>query len=293
MMLNYIDWAVNPEMFTLFGRGVRWYGLLFGTGLLVFAPWIALRMWKHEGLNEAWYDKLYWTVVICAIVGARLGHCLFYDPLYYLSRPVEILKVWEGGFASHGGTIGIILGVWWFSAKVSKKPIVWALDRIAVPTGLAAAMIRLGNLMNSEIFGEPTTLPWGFKFHRSREWHDLCTQYGYEVACHPTAIYEALCYLAVFGICMWLYWKRDAARRRPGLLLGVFLTGTFVSRFFIEMLKLVQEPWELDLVAKIGLNQGQLLSIPFIIAGAVLTIHAFGKPAKEVAALPQTKKGNK
>ena len=244
-------------------------------------------MWKHEGLNEKWFDTLYWTVVISAIVGARLGHCLFYDPAYYLSDPVEILKVWEGGFASHGGTIGIILGVWWFSRKVSKKPIVWTLDRVAVPTGLAAAMIRMGNLMNSEIFGRSTTLPWGFKFHRSREWVQLCQQEGYEVACHPTAIYEALCYLLVFGICMWLYWKRDAARRRPGLILGVFLTGTFLSRFFVEMLKLVQEPWELNMVAKIGLNQGQVLSIPFMIVGIVLIIWSLRKPAKEVPSLTQ------
>lgn len=287
MILNYIDWNVNPEIFNLFGRGVRWYGLLFGTGLLVFAPWIAWRMWKHEGLNEKWFDTLYWTVVISAIVGARLGHCLFYDPAYYLSDPVEILKVWEGGFASHGGTIGIILGVWWFSRKVSKKPIVWTLDRVAVSTGLAAAMIRMGNLMNSEIFGGPTTLPWGFKFYRSHEWVQLCRQEGYEVACHPTAIYEALCYLLVFGICMWLYWKRDAARRRPGLILGVFLTGTFLSRFFVEMLKLVQEPWELNMVAKIGLNQGQVLSIPFMIVGIVLIIWSLRKPAKEVPSLTQ------
>ena len=287
MILNYIDWNVNPEIFNLFGRGVRWYGLLFGTGLLVFAPWIAWRMWKHEGLNEKWFDTLYWTVVISAIVGARLGHCLFYDPAYYLSDPVEILKVWEGGFASHGGTIGIILGVWWFSRKVSKKPIVWTLDRVAVPTGLAAAMIRMGNLMNSEIFGGPTTLPWGFKFYRSHEWVQLCRQEGYEVACHPTAIYEALCYLLVFGICMWLYWKRDAARRRPGLILGVFLIGTFLSRFFVEMLKLVQEPWELNMVAKIGLNQGQVLSIPFMIVGIALIIWSLRKPAKEVPSLTQ------
>lgn len=289
MILNYIDWNVNPEIFNLFGRGVRWYGLLFGTGLLVFAPWIAWRMWKHEGLNEKWFDTLYWTVVISAIVGARLGHCLFYDPAYYLSDPVEILKVWEGGFASHGGTIGIILGVWWFSRKVSKKSIVWTLDRVAVPTGLAAAMIRMGNLMNSEIFGGSTTLPWGFKFYRSHEWVQLCRQEGYEVACHPTAIYEALCYLLVFGICMWLYWKRDAARRRPGLILGVFLTGTFLSRFFVEMLKLVQEPWELNMVAKIGLNQGQMLSIPFMIVGIVLIIRSLRKPAKEVPSLTQNR----
>ncbi len=128
--------------------------------------------------------------------------------------------------------------------------------------------------MNSEIFGRPTTLPWGFQFMRSPEYLSLNTSLG----CHPTAIYEALAYLVVFGVCMWLYWKKDAARHRPGLIVGFFLFGTFIARLIIESVKLVQEPWETDMVQAIGLNQGQLLSIPFIAAGLYLIIRALRRP---------------
>lgn len=281
MLLNFIDWNVDPIIFSVLGREVRWYGLLFGTGLLILGPWIVYRMWKREGLPEAWYEKLWWTVLISTIIGARLGHCLFYNPLYYLANPVEILKVWEGGLASHGGTLGIIIGVWIYSRKVTHKPILFTLDRLAVPVGLVAAMIRLGNLTNSEIFGRPTDLPWGFRFHLSPEYLALNTELG----CHPTAIYEALGYLVVFGLCMWLYWKRDAARRRSGLILGVFLFGTFFTRLLVEQVKLVQEPWELGMVEAIGLNQGQLLSIPFVAVGLWLIIRAMRSPALEIEAL--------
>lgn len=273
-ILNTILWDVDPALFSFLGREVRWYGLLFGLGLFFLGPWIVARIWKKEQLPQNWYDKLFWYVVLGTVLGARLGHCFFYEPLYYLANPVEIFKVWEGGLASHGGTLGIIIAIWIYSRKVSHKPMIWTLDRLAVPVGLVAALIRIGNLMNSEIFGRPTTLPWGFQFMRSPEYLSLNTSLG----CHPTAIYEALAYLVVFGVCMWLYWKKDAARHRPGLIVGFFLFGTFIARLIIESVKLVQEPWETDMVQVIGLNQGQLLSIPFIAAGLYLIIRALRRP---------------
>lgn len=273
-ILNTILWDVDPALFSFLGREVRWYGLLFGLGLFFLGPWIVARIWKKEQLPQNWYDKLFWYVVLGTVLGARLGHCFFYEPLYYLANPVEIFKVWEGGLASHGGTLGIIIAIWIYSRKVSHKPMIWTLDRLAVPVGLVAALIRIGNLMNSEIFGSPTTLPWGFQFMRSPEYLSLNTSLG----CHPTAIYEALAYLVVFGVCMWLYWKKDAARHRPGLIVGFFLFGTFIARLIIESVKLVQEPWETDMVQAIGLNQGQLLSIPFIAAGLYLIIRALRRP---------------
>lgn len=276
-----ITWDVDPALVTLWGREIRWYGILFGLGLILFGPLIVQRIWKRERLPEPWFEKLWWYIVISTIVGARLGHCLFYAPGYYLANPLEIFKVWEGGLASHGGTIGIIVAVWIYSRRVTHRSILWTLDRLAVPVGLVAALIRIGNLMNSEIFGRPTTLPWGFRFVRSYEYQSL----GTELGCHPTAIYEALAYLLVFALCMWLYWMRDAARRRPGLIVGSFLLGIFAARFGIEQLKFVQEAWELKMVAAIGLNQGQLLSIPFIVAGAWLVIRALKKPALEVPPL--------
>lgn len=270
-----IFWDVSPIIVKLGPVTLRWYALLFGSGLMIFGPLLVWQIWKKEQLPPDWFDSLFWYVVIAAIVGARLGHVLFYDPSYYFAHPQKILATWEGGFASHGGTIGIILALWIYSRKVSKKPILWIMDRVAVPVGLAGAMIRMGNLMNSEIFGRPTTLPWGFQFVRSQEYLDLNTTLG----CHPTAIYEALAYLAVFFVCVWLY-KRGTAAKYQGVIVGVLLLGVFIARLLIEQIKIVQEPWELDLIQSIGLNMGQLLSIPFIITGAWMLIYALRHPIR-------------
>ncbi len=272
----FITWDFDPVLFTLFGHPIVWYGLLFALGLIILGPWIEKKMWEHEKLDSKWFESLAVYVFVGTIVGARLGHVLFYDPAYYLANPAKIFVTWEGGLASHGGTIGIIIACWLYSHRVTRKSILWVLDRLAVPTGIVAAMIRLGNLTNSEIFGRPTTLPWGFRFIRSEEYRHLVP--NMDMGCHPTQIYEALCYLAVFALCMWLYWKRDAARRYSGLIMGVFLTGIFLSRFIIERIKIVQEPWELKLIESVGLNMGQLLSIPFVLAGIWLIIRAVKNP---------------
>ncbi len=272
----FITWDFDPVLFTLFGHPIVWYGLLFALGLIILGPWIEKKMWEHEKLDPNWFESLAVYVFVGTIVGARLGHVLFYDPAYYLANPAKIFVTWEGGLASHGGTIGIIIACWLYSRRVTRKSILWVLDRLAVPTGIVAAMIRLGNLTNSEIFGRPTTLPWGFRFIRSEEYRHLVP--NMDMGCHPTQIYEALCYLAVFALCMWLYWKRDAARRYSGLIVGVFLTGIFLSRFIIERIKIVQEPWELKLIESVGLNMGQLLSIPFVLAGIWLIIRAVKNP---------------
>jgi prolipoprotein diacylglyceryl transferase len=271
-MLLFITWDVSPALFhfpdfipLLGGREVRWYGLLFALGFAIGA-YIVRNIWKKEQLKEEWFDKLFFYTFIATAVGARLGHCLFYNPAYYLAHPVEILKIWEGGLASHGGTIGIIIAVYIYSRKVTRKSMLWTFDRLVVPVGLTAAFIRLGNLMNSEIFGHPTTLSWGFRFVRSTEW---IAPPANALPCHPTQLYEAACYLITFAVCMWLYWKKNA-QQSQGLLFGVFLTGIFLSRFFIEFMKNVQEDFEADM----WLNMGQLLSIPFIIAGAVFILRA-------------------
>lgn len=285
MVCNAIDWTVDPVIFTVLGKEIRWYGLLFGLGLLVLGPYFVWKIWKKEQLPEPWFEKLWWTVLISTIVGARLGHCLFYDPAYYLARPLEIFKIWEGGLASHGGTLGVIIGVWIYSRYVTKRSILFTLDRLAVPVGLVAAMIRMGNLMNSEIFGQPTTLPWAFRFLHSHEYIQLHTDLG----CHPTAIYEALAYLLVFAACMVLYWGADAARKMPGFIVGFFLFGTFLARLIIENVKLVQEPWELDMIQRIGLNQGQLLSLPFIFCGIALMVYGVAKRRKLQLARSESK----
>lgn len=274
MITDAIVWNVNPMLIDSFVH-VRWYGLMFAIGFLVGYK-IVEKMFKKEGVPADWIDKLLLWVVGATIIGARLGHVFFYAWDQYKDDPIKILYIWEGGLASHGGTIAIIIAVLLFSVITTKRSPLWTFDRLVIPIALVGAMIRFGNLMNSEIFGHATDLPWGFMFVRSAEWH-----YFYEgQACHPTQIYESLCYLALFGLLMWMYWKKNA-QNRPGLIFGVFLTLLFTARFLIEYVKNPQEEFERDMI----LNMGQLLSVPFILLGIGLIIYAMvNKPLPPVEA---------
>lgn len=278
-MLNFITWTASPNIYDGFVT-VRWYGLMFAIGFLI-GYYIVYRIFKHEGAPERWLAPLFFYVVIATIIGARLGHVLFYEPQHYLQNPIDIFKVWEGGLASHGGTIGIIIAIFIFSRHITKKSPLWTFDRLAVPIGFVAALIRIGNLMNHEIFGGPTDQPWGFRFITNMVDFLNGRQPIFTEPSHPTQIYEAICYLLVFAICMWLYWRRNA-QERPGLILGVFLLGIFISRFFVEFVKNVQEPWEISMRNTIGIDMGQLLSIPFIIAGVWLIVRALRRPRQEL-----------
>lgn len=265
-MLLEILWNADPVLFSLGPVAVRWYGLCFAIGFFIGYQIVA-SMFKHEGAPEKWLGILLIYLVIGTIVGARLGHVFFYEWDYYSQHPGEILKVWNGGLASHGGTIGNIIALLLFSWFVSKKPASWVFDKIVVPIALVAALIRFGNLMNSEIYGGPTSLPWGFVFLRN----------GETVPCHPTQLYEAGCYLVLFALLMWMYWKRDA-EERPWLLTGIFFVWVFGSRFLIEYVKNVQVSSEYEMIARYGMNLGQMLSIPFIILGVVLIVIAMVRP---------------
>lgn len=263
MLLSFITWNADPVAFTVpfLGREVRWYGIAFAVGFALGA-WIVHKIWKHEKLNEEWYDKLFFYVVISATIGARLGHCLFYNPEYYLAHPLEILKVWEGGLASHGGTLGIIIAIWIYSRRVTHKSMLWTFDRLVVPVGFVAALIRLGNLMNHEIYGHPTDLPWAFRFITNLPYWERGYPPMYSPPSHPTQLYEAFFYILTSCVCLWMYWKRKDYKYE-GLIFGVFLIGIFLSRFFIEFFKNNQEAFEEGMI----LNMGQLLSIPFVVAG--------------------------
>lgn len=267
-MLSYITWDVSPVIFKLGFFTLRWYSLAFMVGFLVGYEIVA-RMFRHEGAPERWLGLLLMWTVAGTIVGARLGHVFFYEWDLFSQNPIKILYVWEGGLASHGGAIGVILGVILFSIVTTKRSPLWTFDRLVVPIALVGGLIRLGNLMNSEIFGHATTLPWGFRFVNSPEWQAL---YAGQ-ACHPTQIYEAICYFALFALLMWMYWRKNA-EERPGLIFGVFLIGIFTPRFFIEFIKNPQEAFEQSM----ALNMGQWLSIPFIIAGLSLIIYAMRRP---------------
>lgn len=271
-MLNFITWDVSPILFKIGPLAIRWYSLAFMVGFLVGYDIVA-RMFKHEGAPEKWLGILLMWVVGGTIIGARLGHVFFYEWDLYSQNPIKILYVWEGGLASHGGTIGNILAVILFSVFTTHRSPIWTFDRLVIPIALTGGLIRLGNLMNSEIFGHATTLPWGFKFVNSGEWHRL-----YEgLPCHPTQIYEALCYFALFALLMWMYWRKNA-EERPGLIFGVFMIGIFVPRFLIEFIKNDQVAFE----ASMTLNMGQWLSVPFIVLGVFLVIYAMTHPRVKI-----------
>lgn len=271
-MLSYVNWAADPEIFRIGFFSLRWYSLAFMVGFLLGYN-IEARMYKHEGAPERWLGILLMWVVGATIIGARLGHVFFYEWDLYSQDPIRILRIWEGGLASHGGTIGIILAVILFSIFTTKRSPMWTFDRLVVPIALVGGLIRLGNLMNSEIFGVSTTLPWGFRFLKSAEWQHVWAP----MACHPTQIYEALCYFALFALLMWMYWKKNA-EERPGLIFGVFFIGIFLPRFLIEFIKNDQVAFEQTMT----LNMGQWLSIPFILLGIFFVIRAYVRPRQHL-----------
>lgn len=271
-MLDFITWTASPDIISGHLATLRWYGLMFAIGFWAGYE-VVWREFRHEGAPERWVASLFFYVIVATVVGARLGHVFFYDWDYYSRHLSEIPKIWEGGLASHGGVIGILIAIWLYSRWVTKRSMLWTLDRLVVPVGLVAALIRLGNLFNHEIYGGPTSLPWGFRFvDNVNEWMQGAPPV-FTVPCHPTQLYEALCYLLVFGLCMWMYWKRND-QERPGLIFGVFMLGIFLARFVIEYVKNVQEPWEIAMRARLGLDMGQLLSIPFIVLGIWLIVRA-------------------
>lgn len=274
MILNSIVWSPNPQIFEIDIPGIgtlapRWYGLLFAMGFVV-GYIIMYKVFKKERIAVRVLDQLATYMIIATIIGARLGHVLFYEPREYLSDPVQILMVWKGGLASHGAAIAIIIALLIFS-KRNHKPFIWIFDRIAIVVALAGAFIRTGNLFNSEIYGVATDLPWGFKFINS----DPSL-----VAKHPTQIYEALAYLLIF-VFLWMVYLRRDGRPRPGFLFSMFMILVFSFRFLIEFVKEPQVAFEYGMT----LNMGQLLSIPFILTGLITLyfIYRKKKPAGKAA----------
>lgn len=275
-MLLGIDFTMTSQLIE--GRSTpNLYSLLFVTGMII-GYFVIRKMFRKEGIDDAVLDKLVMYIVPATIIGARLGHVFFYGPYWdfvdncgvmqegYFEHPLSILYVWEGGLASHGGAIVILVALWYFSKKVINKPILWILDRIAAPIAIAGMFIRLGNLFNHEIVGDPTNVPWAFSF--SQYYNDtLC---GYDsTPRHPAQLYEAICYFISFGILMFLFWKRDLWKK-PGVIFGVFLILIFGARFIIEFVKTGQTARDEYML----LNTGQLLSIPFILIGIYLIIRS-------------------
>lgn len=301
MILNYITWNVDPVLFHLGSLQVRWYGLLWALGFLI-GYFIMKRIYQREKMAEDALDKLLIYMLVSTVVGARLGHCLFYEPDYYLSNPLKIFAVWEGGLASHGGAIGILIGLWLYVRNYNKSKkekndlqhinYIWILDRIVVAVCLVGALIRVGNVINHEIYGTPTSLPWGFVFLRGAEqfcgtvdnytacnaWDAPCPPSEW-LPCHPTGLYEAFFCLVAMGILLWMYYKRDLGHKQPGLMFGTFLVIIFGSRICIEFLKNVQVDFERNMV----FDMGQWLSVPFVLIGIGMIVWSFVNRKKLVA----------
>ena len=282
MSILAINWNVDPELFRIGSFAVRWYGLLFVSGF-VLGYWMFTKFFERENVDKGILDPLLYTLLLGTLVGARLGHCIFYQPDYYFGSWdgfLEIFQVWKGGLASHGGTIVLFFCMMWFARKYGPKnnfDFVWILDHLCIAVAFAATFIRLGNLFNSEIYGDVTSLPWGFVFERRGEVEPK----------HPTQLYEALSYFLLGIFLLWLYVKKlDKVYR--GTFIGIFFIVCFGMRFIIEFIKEPQVEFEETML----LDMGQILSIPFIILGIGFLVYAWKKkqPARAVRQVHQSPK---
>lgn len=255
--MTAIHWNFDAVLFSLGPLTVRWYGLLF-VGAFFVGQWMLARIFKREGIAPEAADKLLLWALFGTIAGARLVHCLFYDPGFYLAHPLEILKVWEGGLASHGGAIGMLLGLWWGrrAAGLTGHSFLWLLDRVALPAALGGAFVRVANFLNAEIVGRPTDGSWGVIF-------DAVDQ----LPRHPVQLYEAGAYVAIFALLVALYRRRSI---QPGFLVGCYMLLVFAARIAAEFFKTPQAVYEAGQLFTVG----QWLSVPFVLLGAALILRA-------------------
>lgn len=284
--LLYIDWAPDMVAFHLGSYAVRWYSMCWCIGLAT-VYWLEHRLFKEQKISDEKFDPLFLYCFLGILIGARLGHCVFYEPGYYMTSakglietflPIKLLANggWEftgyQGLASHGGTAGIIFALWLYVRKTGLK-FMFMLDNIAIVTPVCACAIRMGNLMNSEIIGCVTDVPWAFRFMYSQEAWQTLGEDGLPLPRHPGQLYEALCYAAFFFIGWWFY-RRSRFIPGSGFYFGLCLTLIFTSRFFIEFLKEVQGGVD---NGSMPIDMGQLLSIPFILIGAFFMWRAVRK----------------
>lgn len=254
-----MNWDVDPIIVQVGRFALSWYGLLFAGGFYAgfqVMHWI----YRREGRNPAELDRLLWFVLLGTVIGMRLVHCLIYDPRYFLSHPWEIPQVWRGGYASHGGAAGLLIGVWWYCRTQGRPSFLWLLDRLAIAAVLAGAFIRVGNFFNSEILGKPTTSIFGVVFEHVDKVDPIPR--------HPTQLYEAAAYFLIFAVLLTMYRRRLALR--DGIVVGWYFVLVFAARFVLEFTKDPQATYEAGFVISVG----QFLSVPFVLAGIVLLLRA-------------------
>ena len=287
MTLSYITWDVSPEIVNIFGISLRYYGIFFVGGLLTCIYFLG-RFFKTENIPQENLEKLAIYGAIGVFVGARLGHCLFYEPLYYLTHLGEmllpIIKMPDGsykfigyqGLASHGGAIGLIIAIVIYSRK-TKESALKTIDMMGIVAPLQGVFIRTANLLNSEIIGQPTDVPWAFIFKRVDDFPR-----------HPAQLYEALSYLAFFLILLFIY-RKKLVKLQTGIIFGLSITLIFVARFFIEFVKEIQVDYEKDML----LDMGQILSIPFILVGISFIIYGINRVKKGYIPYPAYQKSKR
>lgn len=275
MDFSYITWNVDPEIVKLGFLSLRYYGILFALGFLV-GQHLMTKIFTWENRNLEDLDQLLIYMLISTVVGARLGHCLFYEPDYYLSNPLEILMIHKGGLASHGAAAGILLALYLYSRKQADQSYLYILDRIVITVAFGAFCIRLGNLFNSEIIGLPTNVPWAFWFVRVDE---------EPLPRHPAQLYESLASLLLFCILWFGIYKSYKAKLPEGRIFGLFLIWIFGLRIVWEFFKVNQVDFEDGML----LNMGQILSIPLVIAGVWIWYRSFTPAATPKNDVPPKK----
>lgn len=255
--MEFFVWNADPVLASLGPISIHWYGALFALAII---SGLQVLKWCYiqENVDVESLDNLLMYAVIGIVVGARLAHCLLYDPGYYLSNPLKILAIWEGGLASHGGGLGVIIAAYFYQKRY-KMSFMWLLDRLAISTALFGFFVRFGNFMNSEIIGIQTSVPWAIVFSRIDD-----------LPRHPAQLYEALSYLMIFSVLFAAY-RFTKIKQYSGALLGAFLVMIFTARFAIEFVKIKQAAYSSELTY----STGQLLSIPFLIVGLVLLVRAY------------------
>ncbi len=263
MFALQIDWNPAPELFKIGSFAIRYYSLMFVIAF-VLGLQIMKRVYLKDKISLEKLDSLFIYDVVSTLIGARLGHFLFYDPQFLIEKPLEVILPFQfsptfkftgfAGLASHGAVIGIITALYLYSKKILKKPVFYILDRMTMPVAIGGAFVRLGNLMNSEIIGKPTNSEYGFIFRRL----------GEDFPRHPAQLYEAICYAAIFVVVWFAYWK-TTKKKKPGYIFGLFFALLWTVRFVIEFFKEAQVEGREDWI--MGLNTGQVLSIPLIIVG--------------------------
>lgn len=285
-ILNYITWS-GAEGFNIFGFTLHFYSLMWVTAFLVGYR-IMTYFFQKEGISKDYLDPLFLYTFLGAVLGARLGEYVFYDPSAFIDRPLEVFLpiqynpgsetlfgliknykfVGFQGLASHGATIGLLTSSYLFTRKYLKgKNVLWLLDRLAITVAIGGAFVRIGNFVNSEIVGKPSSLPWAVLFEKQS------LSYGDIVPRHPAQLYEAICYILLFFV-LWKFYQREQIRKKSGMIFGVFFSSLFIIRFIIEFFKENQGIEWVAQTLNLNLNNGQVLSVPFILMGIFILYRA-------------------